>query len=242
MGLRSAISEFFEVRKFQRSVFAQALKHHTQQYFHGGTVLSSLSQESKERFVAELMHKMASCFQAENPVMAVREAMVGYVLGYAELQVLCLTEDEKQDAFYSENPYISGELHNHISNAAELVEEVARFKWETEVDAQDLVDFCNARCAVYLYFMNAFNMARMELGDKTDPDWFRPLVEAQLVYAENSIRDKIGLQLLTADMIEAMAYSAMWNMVENGEIAPFYEWCKTFPDKYLAGRGPHPLR
>jgi hypothetical protein len=240
MGLISSIREYYEIRKFQRTVFAQALKLHTQEYLHGGTVLSSISQEAKERFVQELMQQMANCFQAENPAMAVRESIVGHVLSYAQLQVLCLTEEEKAEAFYSSNPYISGQLYHQIEIAAEHVEEAARFKWESEASPKDLLNFCNARCAVYLYFMNAFNIARMELGDKTDPDWFRPLVEAQLVYEENTFRDKMGLPLLTADMIEALAYSVMWNKVMDGSTAPFYEWCQTWPEKYLAGRGALP--
>ncbi|MEQ1551282.1 hypothetical protein [Sphingorhabdus sp.] len=242
MGLLGSIREYFERRKFQRTVFAQALKLHTQEYLHGGTVLSSVSQETKERFVQELMQRIANCFQAENPAMAVREAIVEHVLGYAQLQVLCMTEEEKAQTFYSSNPYISGQLCHQIELAAEHVDEVARFKWESEANSQDLMDFCNTRCALHLYFMNAFNLARMELGDQTDPDWFRPLVEAQLVYEENTIRDKLALPLLTKDMIEALAYSVMWNKVMAGDANPFYEWCQTWPDKYLAGRGPLPTR
>lgn len=240
MNLLNSIREFWGIRSFKRTPFARTLKAHTQSYFHSGQILSSISQEAKERIVAELMQHMAACLQSENPVLAVREAIVNNVLAYAELQIVCLTEYEKSLAFYSENPYISGELYRMIEAAAEHIEELNRFKWETEADHQELIDFCNTKCAYYLYFMNAFNMARMEIGDKTDPDWFRPLVESQMVYEENRIRDKIGLPLLTADMIEALAYSVMWNKVMDGSSAPFYEWCQTWPDKYLANRGPLP--
>jgi hypothetical protein len=96
------------------------------------------------------------------------------------------------------------------------------------------------RTAVSQYFLNAFNIARSHLGDVTEPDWFRPLIEAQMVYEENRLRDELGLPLTVSDMIEALAYSTMFNLILNGEVNPFYAWCKTWPDKYLAGRGPMP--
>lgn len=38
----------------------------------------------------------------------------------------------------------------------------------------------------------------------------------------------------------AAAYSVMFNKAVDGAINPFYEWCTTWPDLYLAGRGPLP--
>lgn len=240
MGLLNSVRDYFAMRKFMKTQLAQALREHTQEYFYRGSVLSGFSEEAKQSLISGMGQQMGAAFQSPDPVMAVREALVSYIISFAQLQALCLTEAEKADAFYAPNPHISGALHHDIAEAAKHVDEVARYQWEQGADADDLIAFCNTRCAVYLYFMNAFNMARMELGDKTDPDWFRPLVEAQLVYAENTIRSEMGAPLKVRDMVEALAYSVMNNMTLNGATNPFYEWCTSWPDKYLAGRGPDP--
>jgi hypothetical protein len=241
MDLIEGIRSFLAMRRFMKTPLAQALKQHTEDYFYGNTVLSGFTEELKHKQIEGMTRQMAAALQAPNAALAIREGLVGYSFQYAQLQVLCLLKDEKQETFYSGNPYISGELHHQIDAAAEHVEELAQYKWESGAIGQHLIDFCNGRCAIYLYYMNAFDIARIELGDKTDPDWFRPLVEADLVWVENSIRSKMGLPPTVTDMIEALAYSSMSNMVENGAANPFYEWCKAWPDKYLAGRGPMPI-
>lgn len=232
-----AIRDYFAVQKFKRTPLAQALRQHTQECLYGDTVLRDFSEENKEKFVTDLMGQMGASFQSPNPAMAIRERIVAYTIQYADLQVLALNEAEKPQMFYAENPYISGKLHIHIDEAAKHVEELAKFQWQGGEEGQDLIDFCNVRCAIYLYYMNAFNIARIELGDETKPDWFRPLVEAQLVYAENTIRDKMGLPLTTRSMTDSLTYWVMAENVVGGVPDPYFEWCKAFPEKYLAGRG-----
>ena len=86
--------------------------------------------------------------------------------------------------------------------------------------------------------MNAINMALLEIGDKTDPHWYRPLVEATLVWHENLIRRAMDMPLTTPDWLVALAYGSMMDRVVDGEPAPFYDWCQAYPDLYLDGRGP----
>lgn len=208
MGLLDSVRGYFALRAFMRTPLAQAIKQETQAYFYGQSMLTHFSEETKQKLIGGMTQQLAAALQSDNPVMAIREGLVSFTIQYAQLQVLALTEIEKEDAFYSANPYISGALHHHIESAAEHVEELAQYKWEKweEADgADDLITFCNGRCAIYGYYMNCFNIARLELADKTDPDWFRPLVEAQLVYEENTVRDKMGLPLTVKDMIEALA-------------------------------------
>jgi len=236
MGIVDSVREYFTMRKFMKTPLAQALRHHTQTYFYGNTALTGFSEEAKERLIGGMTQQLGAAFEAENPIIAIREGLVGFTIQYARIQVLCLTEEEKADAFYAGSPHISGELYKSIDDAAPHVEEVDQHRWEQEVGGQELIDFCNVRCAIYLYYMNAFNLARMELGDKTDPDWFRPLVEAQLVYEENTIRDKMGLPLTVGSMIDALAFSVMFNKVADGATNPYYEWCSTWPELHLGER------
>jgi hypothetical protein len=238
MGLVDGIRNFVAMRKFMKTPIAQALRLQTQEYSYGGSMLSALTDQAKQRLINGMTQQLAGALQSPNPIMAIREGLIGFSYQYAQVHVLSLTEDEKSETFYAENPYITGQLHHRIDEAAEHVEELAQHKWEAQASGQDLIDFANGRSIVYLYFMNAFNLARMEIGDKSDPDWFKPLVEADLVWVENTMREKLGLPLSVKDKFEALAYSSMSNMVENGSSNPFYEWCKTWPEYYLAGRGP----
>jgi hypothetical protein len=238
----SYIKEQLALWRFKRSPLAQAIRAHTQEYFYGNTALSSFNQESKERLIGDFCQKAGAVYLSPNPILACRETQAEYVLLFAQLQVLCLTEGEKLDQFYSGNPYISGQLWRHIREASEHHDELAKAKWETpDLTDEELVAFANARCALLLYYANGFNIVRRELGDMADQkDWFRPFVEACLINEEHQIREKIDLPPLIPGALGSLVYSAFVNYVINGEPNPFFSWTRDFPDAYLAGEGPTP--
>lgn len=233
--------EQLAIHRFKRSTLGQALRHHTQQYFYSETALSSFAEANKQKLIQDFMAKLAAIVSSPNQFLALREAIVEYTIPFAQLQVLCLTEAEKADTFYAANPYISGALYYDIREASDHNEELAKFKWETEgVDDTDLIAFANGRCALLLYYMNGFNMVRMESGDKAEKDWFRPFVEAMLVWEENTSREALNLPSLHSGIVDGLTYSAMMNYVADGAQNPFFEFRKNFPDRYLAGEGPLP--
>lgn len=224
--------------KWKRSPLGQALSMHTRDYFYSQTALSSLSQQGKDKLISDFYSKVFGLAQSSNSALELRTLLAEYVLLFAQLQVLCLTEEEKAQAFYKDNPYISGELWRQIEALCEDVDELACFRWETpDVTKEDLISFANARCALYLYYANGLNMVRLEIGDKADKDWFRPFVEAMLVWHESSIREKHGLPQLVPGVVGGLTYSAFMNYVVDGLPNPFFEWVKNFPDHYLAGEG-----
>ena len=236
------IREQVELWKFQRTPLAQAIRQHTQEYFHGGSALTSFTQENKEKLVADFCQRVSLIYQSENPVLACRELLAEYMLLFAQLQVHCLKENEKAEMFYGENPYISGQLWRHIQESSDHHEELARYKWEDpELSPEDLVGIANTRCALYLYYVNGMNIVRNALGDESkDKDWFRPFVEAMLVNEEDHLRRKLDLPELVPGHLGALRYSVFLNYVVDGEQHPFFTWCREFPDSYLAGEGPTP--
>jgi hypothetical protein len=236
------IKERVALWKFQRTPLAQAIRHHTQTYFHGDTVLKSFKQENKEKLVADFCQRISLIYQTNDPALACREALAEYTLLFAQLQVHCLKEGEKAKHFFSENPYISGQLWRHIRASSDHHEELARYKWENpDLADEELVGIANTRCALYLYYANGMNIVRMDLGDRSEgKDWFRPFVEAMLVNEEHQLREKLGLPALVPGNLGSLTYAVFLNYVINGEQHPFFSWCRDFPDNYLAGEGPTP--
>jgi hypothetical protein len=236
------IKERIELWRFQRTPLAQAIRLHSQNFFHGGSVLTNFKQENKEKLVADFCQRASLIMQSPNPALACREALAEYTLLFAQLQVHCLKEFEKAQMFYSENPYISGQLWRHIRESSDHHDELARYKWENpELTDEDLLDIGNTRCAVYLYYANGLNLVRMELGDfSEEKDWFRPFVEAMLVNEEHRLRDELGLPSLVPGPLGSLQYAVLLDIVISGERHPFFKWCRDFPDRYLAGEGPAP--
>lgn len=234
------LGELWTAWKFKRTTLGRALDEHTREFFYSGHTLSWLRQDNKEKHVRALYDLLGRIDRAENPPMQLRTALADYVILYAQMAVLSLTEEEKAGHFFAANPYITGEIHRRIVEAAPHVEEAAQFAWQTEgASAEDLMGFANARGALMLFYANALNMVRIEGGD-TDPvkDWYKPFVEAMLVWEEDTLRDRLGMPRLVPGALHGLPYSTFLNQVTNGEANPFYSWTKAFPDLYLAGEGP----
>lgn len=52
-----------------------------------------------------------------------------------------------------------------------------------------------------------------------------------LIWHEDQIREKIGLQRLLPDAMDGLKHSTFMNIVVNGHKNPFYEWEKTWVEE-----------
>lgn len=244
MGLFDRARARIGAFKFKRSELGRALSEHTHNYLYGETALASFEQARKDAIAQDFYSKVFLLSQADNAIMELRTMLVEYALAFTQLAVLCLTEDEKLDMFYRDNPYISGTLYKHIEQAADHVEELGKLRFEIdELTAADLKSYCNTRSALMLYYLNGFNLVRNAMGDSSlidEKDWFRPMVEAFMVSEEDRMREKIGLPSLLNDGVRGLVYGAMMDYILNGDANPFYTWTSTWPTRYLAGHGPLP--
>jgi len=189
-------------------------------------ILAGFSEARKQEIIGDFYGKVFALTQAENPFLTMREYIASYVCGYASFQVLCLKEEEKKEAFYSDCPYISGELYRHIQKLSEHNEELKKLKWKNnDLSTDELVYFCNARSALHLYYVNGMNMVRSELKDlDTGKDWLRPFIRSMLIWEEDIYRGKVELPSLLPDSLDALRHSTFMNMVTNGYENPHYEW------------------
>jgi hypothetical protein len=165
--------------KWRRSVLGQVLADHTRKYFYGQeqryALLSRLGEKDKDKLILDFYGTVSAIAQSPNPFIELRKATANYTLQFAALQVLCLKEGERQEAFYRDNPYISGQLYSHIRQASDHNDTLAQYKRETPaVSDEDLVVFAQIRCALLLYYANGLGLVRMEGSDKPEKDWFRP--------------------------------------------------------------------
>jgi len=138
------------IREWQESSLGQTLALHTDEYFIKNPRLSSFSEENKNNIITDFYQQIFNFSQTENRFLAMRESLASYVIGYAGYQVLCLTEEEKTEAFYSDCPFISGELHRHIDNYVEHNDELGELKWKhSDISNDELTSFCNTRSVLW---------------------------------------------------------------------------------------------
>lgn len=218
------------VREWQNSPLGKMLASHTNEYFTKYPRLSEMSEEAKQKIVEDFHQAVLTLPQAENPFLTMRERLASYVVGFTELQVLCLTEEEKTGAFYSDCPYISGQIHHHIDKAVKHIDELRELKWKhPDISNSDLISFCNSRCVVYLYYLNGFNYVRGEFDDlDKDKDWLQPFIKSMLIWHEDQIRGQIGLPSLLPGKYDGLKHSTFMNVVVNGHKNPYFEWEKSW--------------
>jgi len=225
---------------FRRSQLGLVLRQHVNGYFR---VLKWVDEPTKVNVTRELYDKVFEVRRAPDPRMALREAMCAVAISTAELQTLCMTEEEKAGQQFAANPYISGELHRHIERAAPLSDEFAEALAQTpSLTAEELMGFANRRSALMLFCLNGLQLVRLETNDHiAEGDWLRPLVEAQMAWQEDLWREKLGLpRLVPPPYYDALRYSGFLTMVLNGERNPLAAWRAAAPNLYLAGYGTLP--
>ena len=166
--------------------------------------------------------------QAPNPFIKLREDSAATTYAYAELQVLCLVPEERPDLDYGTSPYISGTLSHYIHRCAQYHTELKELVWkEPNITTEGLIGYCRFRCATLLYFLNGFNLVRMEFKDfKSTPgkDWLRPFTTSMLISCEDYYRQKLGLPSLLRNELDGLMHSTFMNSVTHGNKNPLFEW------------------
>jgi len=237
--LFDSIKQWRTRRQWQKSELGLALREHTQEFFYRGQALAHFSDQAKERLIGDFHQQVFEVLGAENPVDAQRHKLTSYVLELAPMQILSMDENDKANhPIYTPCPYISGTIYQHISDVADEYDELKKLKWEEpDTTDQDLFDYCRGRSTVLLYFANGMNIVRISMGDESDPDWYKPFVEAQLVAEEARIREKLELPQLTPNDMDSLIYGMFFEYVLAGDQNPFYSWSDKWPDHRLADRG-----
>jgi len=163
--------------------------------------------------------------ESSNPVPKCREELVACIIAFVDLQVLCLTPEEKEkNALYKNTKLVSADLHKHIISCAPYNDELGKYFYQhNDVTKSELISVTNNRCAVYSYYVNGFNIVRRNIEPVKERDWFWPFVLSSMVVSEDNYRKYTGLPTL-ATAIDISIHSAFANMALNGEQDPLLSW------------------
>lgn len=204
----------------------KSLQEKTDFYLSKNTILGSHSESFQSELKDQMYQSVAEIFAADNPLLKCREKLAGYVVSFADFQVLCLKPEEKDEQHPS---YVSGELHRHIRYCAQYNRELADFiSRNKDFTDDDLIMWANARSCAFLYLMNCMNNVRADVNDvdlstATKTDWFQPFVKSMLVWKEDDYRSKIGLpSLLRGDL--RRLHATFLTYVLNGVRNPLFHW------------------
>jgi hypothetical protein len=143
-------------RQLRSTALGQALANHTHEYFSRLPRLSAFSKDSKQKIIYNFYQTIHSFQQAEDPLLAMRERLSAYVLGFSQFSVLSLTEADKEEQ-HASCPFISGQLHHHIQEIVDHVDHkdelhALQVLYKQNSDASELIEFCKTRRNLYLFF------------------------------------------------------------------------------------------
>jgi hypothetical protein len=217
------------LRRFRKTPLGRALANHTHHYFYGADApLGRFEESRKQQMITGFYQQILSLSAYSNPFLKFREIFANYVVGYADIQVLSLTPEQKAGAHYSNAKYISADLRRHIRQCCAHNDEMNQLLWEQpDMSDEDLLGGAHMRAAVWLYFANGFNMVRSEFEPINEArDWYRPFLTSAMIFAENNYRSDIGLASLIPDDfgLLALQHSTFMGEVANGTPNPLQSW------------------
>lgn len=229
MGLLDDWKARRAAKAFQRTALGQELASHSRRYLYGDfESLTELSEHTKQDHISTLYRQVAEIVDAENPLLAMRERLSEYVLGYAQLTVLTLTESDKEDTWYAASPGVSAKLYRYIDELWPHHDQLKELQWRNDNQLSDaeLVSFANVQGAIWLYYVGGLDRVRtLGFNDSIpEKDWLRPFLLAMMIYSEDCYRQAIDLPTLLWSKVDGMAYSTFLNRVVEGHKNPYYEW------------------
>ncbi len=230
------LESFWIMLRLRYSNLGRALRYLTREFFYSGQSLSWMKEENKQRIRGEVANRIYAIKASPDPIAACRYVLVDHVLAFAAAQVLCLTEEEKDDQHYAHNPYITGEIHHSIGAAVAFNDDMVEVMAGVDDGGPaDLLSLANTRSALFLYLANALNMVRIDLGDAVEGnDWYLPFVEAQIVAEEDRLRDRLGMARLVPHSLGGLPYHSFFEIVLAGHHNPAETWRQKFPELCLS--------
>jgi len=203
-------------------------------YDKGKGIGKCTSPEYKKEIIETIFKDYNEILNSENPILANREKLVGYVLLLAKYQVLILppeSESEDDPTELRGKPGITGELKAHLNEVAKKDKEIKKYLQSLEDPTEnDIYDFCLMQYFKWHFFSGFFNTIRFKVNDyNPENDWYRPLVAAMCVWEEHIFRKDIGLPDVM-DPDDALQYSFYMNIVLNGVQDPNLKWEESYKE------------
>ncbi len=210
----------------------QAINEHTKNYKRSW---KHLKKEGKEQLASDLRARIFNVLDSSNPIIRCRKELAANVIAFADLQVLCLTAEEKEkNSLYRTMKLVSADLRNYVYSCVNGNDELDKYiKYHTDLQEDELIDAVHKRCDEYLYYANGFDIVRRHIEAVKERDWFVPFVLSSMVVSESNYRNHIGLPPI-ATAIDTSFHSAFTEFVRNGEEDPLLSWERRYGKLHAA--------
>lgn len=221
-----------KLHSWRSSALGHAINNHTRNYKRSW---KNLKKEDKEQLAANLNARIFSVLDSSSPIVSCRKELTTNVTAFADLQVLCLTEEEKEkNSLYKDMKLVSADLHNYIYSCAACNDELTKYVNEhDDIQEHDLVTLANDRCNSYFYYADGFDIVRRNIEVVKERDWFQPFVLSSMVVSESNYRIYIGLPAI-ATAIDTSFHSAFIDLVLSGEQDPLLSWERRYAKLHSA--------
>jgi hypothetical protein len=210
-----------KLNSWRSSALGRAVNEHIKSY---EKAWKHLKKEEKEQLAADFNERIFAMLESPRSITECRHDLVTNVVAYTDLQVLCLTEeDKKNNPIFRDMKRISSELHDHIYRCSLRNDELNRFIEENSYNEAELTKFANNRCEIYCYYAYGFDIVRKSMEPASEKDWFLPLLQSSMIISESNYRKFLGLPAIVT-AIDSSFHSNFIEMALNGEQDPLFTW------------------
>lgn len=224
---------------FFKSKLQKDLDNHVKSMlYENENILTGLNSSVKTKLKDDLFN-LISTIEKTNKISKFRELFTESVLYYTDLQVVCLTEEEKKVMHFANEKKISGTLYKTIKECLPLNNQTINLLNDNpNLTDKECLDYSNTISAMNNFHMNGLNLLRLDIGDyseKVEDDWFLPFVTSMLIFSEDTIRRELKLNKLYDDdeSPSIIAHSTFKNYVcDNLSKNPYLTW-KQNNNEYL---------
>jgi hypothetical protein len=181
-------------------------------------------KEEKEQLAADFNERVVAVLESSRPAIECRRELVTNVVAYTDLQVLCLTgEDKEKNPIFRDMKRISSELRDHIYRCSLRNDELNKFIEENEYDENKLIEFAQNRSEIYSFYAYGFDIVRKNMETAGEKDWFLPLLQSSMIISESNYRKYFGFPAIVT-AIDSSFHSSFIDMALNGDQDPLVTW------------------
>jgi hypothetical protein len=217
--IASAVRKSMQAELY-KDPFFQKISVYVHEYFSSNDVA-----QLRETMITQMLKDVQDVEDSANSVLTLREYIDFYVSEFSVWKVLCLTEAEKLQPFYTDCNGLSGTLWQSISQTVEHVPQLRELKWKkSTLDDKYLIDYCKLWAWRNHFHFGALNILRFQHADVIEGrDWFYPYIKSSMRYSEYELRKKIGLPLEHYGQSEAGTHCLAASFVRTGIRNPYFE-------------------
>jgi hypothetical protein len=220
-----------KLHSWRNSALGRAISEHTRNC---AKTWNHFKKEDKEQLAYEFNTRIFDVLSSSQPIIRCRQELVANVIAYTNLQVLCLTVQDKDNSdIFNNMKRISSDLHDHIYKCTLCNDELNKYIEENGYNESALFGFVNNRCAIYRYHAFGFDIIRKSIEPATDRDWFFPLVQSSMIISESNYRKYLGLPAIVT-AIDSDCHSKFIDMALNGEQDPLLTWERRYGKSHSA--------